>query len=477
MNRNKSKDIGVDKALNNINLKRETEIILKKLKLALIFSILIILLIYTLIDVYLLHGGDLSKTIFTLNFHEFWTYLIILIFFVFIYFFGDVIVKKQVILDLVIKKSEEKYLRLITGAYDLFSCIQDGIVVLDNEFNIIHVNPTIEKWYSHKKQLIGKKCYEIYENRDEICENCPNLSLLEEKVIKSKIHAIYNKNNNENGWLEEFSFPLFNQDTSRIIGIINYCKNITEKIKAEQIILEENKKLQELNQFRKNLITRVSHELKTPLNSIQSTTQHLLSNYKNKIDPQILRFITTIHQGGLRLTTLVENILDTSMIESGKLILNKEDVNLSEIIQKCIDEIIFLAIKRNLTLKSDLPEILILEIDPIRIEQVIINLLSNAIKNTPPEGKIHITTIDSNNHIDIKIKDTGIGLTREEIGMLFTPFGKIERFGKNLNVDIEGTGIGLYLSKEIVELHGGKIFVESQGRNFGSTFSLRLFKT
>ncbi|MCK4780289.1 MAG: PAS domain-containing sensor histidine kinase, partial [Candidatus Lokiarchaeota archaeon] len=339
MNRNKSKDIGLDKDLNSINLKRETEILLKKLKLALIFSILIILLIYTLIDVYLLHGGDLSKTIFTLNFHEFWTYLIILIFFVFIYFFGDVIVKKQVILDLVIKKSEEKYLRLITGAYDLFSCIQDGIVVLDNEFNIIHVNPTIEKWYSHKKQLIGKKCYEIYENRDEICENCPNLSLLEEKVIKSKIHAIYNKNNNENGWLEEFSFPLFNQDTSRIIGIINYCKNITEKIKAEQIILEENKKLQELNQFRKNMITRVSHELKTPLNSIQSTTQHLLSNYKNKIDPQILRFITTIHQGGLRLTTLVENILDTSMIESGKLILNKEDVNLSEIIQKCIDEI------------------------------------------------------------------------------------------------------------------------------------------
>ncbi|TET56045.1 MAG: PAS domain-containing sensor histidine kinase [Promethearchaeota archaeon] len=477
MNRNKSKDIGVDKALNSINLKRETEILLKKLKLALLFSILIILLIYTLIDVYLLHGGDLSKTIFTLNFHEFWTYLIILIFFVFIYFFGSVIVKKQVILDLAIKESEEKYLRLIIGAYDLFSGIQDGIVVLDNEFNIIHVNPTIEKWYSHKKQLIGKKCYEIYENRDEICENCPNLSLIEDKVIKSKIHVTYDKNNNENSWLEVFSFPLFNQDNSSIIGIINYCKNITEKIKAEQIILEENKKLQELNQFRKNLITRVSHELKTPLNSIQSTTQHLLSNYKNKIDPQILRFIATIHQGGLRLTTLVENILDASMIESGKLILNKEDVNLSEIVQKCIDEIIFLAIKRNLTLKSDLPEILMLEIDPIRIEQVIINLLSNAIKNTPPEGKIHITANDSNNHIDLKIKDTGIGLTKEEIGKLFTPFGKIERYGKNLNVDIEGTGIGLYLSKEIVELHGGKIFLESQGRNFGSTFILRLFKT
>jgi len=324
MNRNKSKDIGVDKALNSINLKRETEILLKKLKLALIFFTFIIFLIYTLIDVYLLHSGDLSKTIFTLNFHEFWTYLIILIFFVFIYLFGYVIVKKQVFLDGVIKESEERYSRLITGAYDLFSSIQDGIVVLDNDFNIIHVNPTIEKWYSHKMQIIGKKCYELYENREKICENCPNLSLIEDGLIKSKIHAKYDKNNNENSWLEVFSFPLFNQDTSSIVGIINYCKNITEKIKAEQIILEENKKLQELNQFRKNLITRVSHELKTPLNSIQSTTQHLLSNYKNKIDPQILRFITTIHRGGLRLTTLVENILDASMIESGKLNLSKK---------------------------------------------------------------------------------------------------------------------------------------------------------
>ena len=81
-------------------------------------------------------------------------------------------------------------------------------------------------------------------------------------------------------------------------------------------------------------------------------------------------------------------------------------MNLSEIIQKCIDEIIFLAIKRNLTLKSDLPEILMLEIDPIRIEQVIINLLSNAIKNSPPEGKIHITANDNNNHIDLVLQQT-----------------------------------------------------------------------
>jgi len=476
INVNNSKNIKEDKDNGIVNLKEETKFLLKKLKLALFLSIIIILIIYTLIDVYVHHGGDLQKTIFTLNFHEFWTYLIILTFLVFIYLFGYFIIKKLVSLDQIIIESEERYLRLITGAYDLFTSIQDGIVVLDKHFNIIHVNPTIEKWYSHKNQIIGKKCYEIYENRCEICEDCPNLSLIEDKIIKSKIHLTYDKNNNQNGWLEVYSFPLFYQNTSKLVGIINYCKDKTECIKAEQLIIEENKKLLELDQSRKNIITRVSHEFKTPLNSIQSATQHILTNYNDLIDPKISRFIDIIHKGGLRLTALVENILDISMIESGKFILNKEKIDICETVRKCIDEIILLAIKRNLSFKSNLFNTLFLEIDPIRIEQVILNLLSNAIKNTPPEGEIYINIFDKNNHVDLEIKDTGIGLTKEEINQLFLPFGKIERYGKNLNVDIEGTGIGLYLSKEIVELHDGKILVESQGRNQGSTFTIRLYR-
>ena len=90
-------------------------------------------------------------------------------------------------------------------------------------------------------------------------------------------------------------------------------------------------------------------------------------------------------------------------------------------------------------------------------------------------GGVYINVKDNINQVDLEIRDTGIGLIKEEIEILFTPFGKIERYGKNLNVDIEGTGIGLYLSKEIVELHGGQIFVESQGKKKGSTFIVRLF--
>ena len=143
-------------------------------------------------------------------------------------------------------------------------------------------------------------------------------------MISDKIHYRYDKNGNEIGVIEVYCFPLFDQNTSTIVGIINYCKDITEKVKAEQLIIEENRKLSEINQFRKNVITRVSHELKTPLNSILSTTQHLLINYKDRLDPQVSRFINIIHQGGSRLTKLVDNIMDISMIESGRIVIIKE---------------------------------------------------------------------------------------------------------------------------------------------------------
>lgn len=106
---------------NTFNLKRETKVLLRKLKLSLFISILIILILYSLIDIYVFHKGDLSKTILKLNFHEFWVYSIILIFFIIIFVFSKFIIKKQVNFETSIRDSEERYLRLIEGAKDLFS--------------------------------------------------------------------------------------------------------------------------------------------------------------------------------------------------------------------------------------------------------------------------------------------------------------------------------------------------------------------
>ncbi|MCK4778584.1 MAG: ATP-binding protein, partial [Candidatus Lokiarchaeota archaeon] len=142
----------------------------------------------------------------------------------------------------------------------------------------------------------------------------------------------------------------------------------------------------------------------------------------------------------------------------------------------CISDLKHWADKRKVNVKADLPNQFILEVDRIRIEQLINNILSNAIKYTPPNGNIIIELNDSEKYVEISIRDTGIGLTKKEKEKLFQKFGKIERVGNQLDIETEGTGLGLYISKEIVELHKGKILVKSPGRNKGSTFLIRLPK-
>lgn len=251
-------------------------------------------------------------------------------------------------------------------------------------------------------------------------------------------------------------------------------QNITERKKVESMIKEEIEKLKELDQIRRDLITRVSHELKTPLFIVYSGSEFLLNNYKDQISDESLEIIKMIYRGSKRLNLLIANLLDASRIESSKLELKKKRENFVEIIKKCIDDILHLVNKRSLSLNIDLPKELYIEVDKIRIEQVIINILLNAVKNTSKNGKIYISLEEHENYIYIIIKDTGVGFTKNEMELVFKKFGKIERYGMGLDIDINGSGLGLYISKEIVDLHGGKIWVESKGRNKGSTFIVKL---
>jgi len=183
-----------------------------------------------------------------------------------------------------------------------------------------------------------------------------------------------------------------------------------------------------------------------------------------------------INRGGKRLKLLVDNLLDASRIDSDKLRLNLQNENLAQIIRDSTKETRYLAYKRNLIIEQHLPETVNVVIDKIRIEQVITNLISNAVKNTPRKGIISIELEDRPESVLFKVIDSGIGLTEEEMDKLFKKFGKIERVGPKMDIDIEGSGLGLYISKEIIDLHEGNIWAESEGRNKGSIFYFKLFK-
>jgi len=249
---------------------------------------------------------------------------------------------------------------------------------------------------------------------------------------------------------------------------------VISNIRLEKKVAEQYEQLKEVDQFRSDLVRRTTHELKTPLISLYSSSQYLLDTYKGEISEDILKFLKIINRGGKRLKLLTENLLDAYNLEIKGFNLEKERINIVKSIRDCANDLIFSLEERDLYLKEDLEEEFYIEVDKARIEQVILNLLSNAIKNTPPKGIIYIKMEHTKDFVEIIIKDTGIGLTSEEKERLFTKFGKIERKDIDAELDTEGSGLGLYISKEIIEMHDGEIIIESEGRKKGSTFKIRL---
>jgi PAS domain S-box-containing protein len=359
--------------------------------------------------------------------------------------------------ELALMESEEKYRNLYENSPNAVLLTDKHGLTLDMNFNIVTSN----------QALIIERMYQ---------------ELLNGNKSKPTEFQIKKKNGNR-VWIS-YQSSMIKLDNEIIIESI--VQDITDKKKAENLIIEENKRLLELNKIKSDLISRVSHELKTPITSIVGGAQILLSIvggaqillelYKDQTCSDALEFIEMINRGGKRLKILIENLLDASRIESEKLKLNLQKENIVDIVKNCINENRYLASKRNIILELNLPEVVNIEIDKIRIEQVITNLLSNAIKNTPKKGIIRIKLEGKGNSVYFTIKDKGIGLTEKEMEKLFTKFGKIERYGQKMDIDIEGSGLGLFISKEIVDLHGGHIWVESAGRNEGSTFYIKLFK-
>jgi len=265
-------------------------------------------------------------------------------------------------------------------------------------------------------------------------------------------------------WIENFTKTiLYEGKSADYVAFID----ITEQVNAQQESIK-------LNQLKSELLRRTSHELKTPLVSIKGFSELLLEVYRDKLDAVVISTLNEIKQGCLRLETLIGDILKTAELESGTTHLNISEENLSFLVRLCVNEIKGFSKLRNHIINVELQDNLITQFEKEQIHQVISNLLNNAVKYTPPGGLIEIKSDIRDDFIILSIKDNGIGFTEEEKTRIFKQFGKIERYGQGLDIIAEGSGFGLFISKKIIELHGGDIWVESEGRNKGSTFYISL---
>lgn len=382
------------------------------------------------------------------------------------------IVGLVVILEQKLKDSEEKF-------HDLFENSPFSIILLNLKGNIIDCNSETEILLKCKKdEIIGEKITEILIDHSnlEIISN-----VIRDYNIKREIHKplelwkpqelqLFRKDGTAFWANLQVSLYKLNVETSAQLII----QDISERKSIETIIKKEIEKLKEIDQIRSDFVRRTSHELKTPLISIYSSTQYILDNFNKELNEDIVSLLETINRGGKRLKRLADNLLDVFNLETRILTLTKQKIDLAKIIKENVKDLSSGLKERNLFVKLTLSDSCYIFADSIRIEQVIMNLLSNAIKNTPPNGIIYISLNKQNDFVDIVFKDTGVGFTEVEKEKIFEKFGKIERKGIKNNIIIEGSGLGLYISKQIVELHGGIIWVESEGRNKGSTFTIRL---
>ncbi|MFX1257724.1 MAG: PAS domain S-box protein [Promethearchaeota archaeon] len=363
-----------------------------------------------------------------------------------------------------IKESEEKYRNLVKTS-------PNSIILLDLEGKIIDCNEVAEKHFGlQKNEIINKNIIGLFSKKTN--QLTIKRAIKYHQILKNAPFEFEFINHfGKKIWLIFFisSIKIGNEKFIQVV-----MDDITARKKVENIIKREIRKLKELDQIKTVFISRASHELKTPLNSIYSAATLLSSLYNTIFDERANRLMRIILKGSERLEQLIIDLLDTSRIESGNIKLEKREENIGDIIKQCIDDTSYLIKDREQVINFDIERDFFINVDKVRIEQVILNLLTNAIKNTPPKGTISISLKDYKDFVDIKIKDTGVGFTTKEKMKIFKKFGKIERYGKGLNVNTEGSGLGLYISKEIVDLHNGKIWVESKGRNKGSTLIIRL---
>jgi signal transduction histidine kinase len=255
--------------------------------------------------------------------------------------------------------------------------------------------------------------------------------------------------------------------------------NLEQKVKQRtQKLLESEKsfqkslqKLQEYDQLKTDFFSNVSHELRTPLTMILSPIERILDRDARQLSPEIVSRLETTRINGHRLLKLINQLLDFSKLEAGHGSIHRSSVAVHELITKIVDTAQPLAEQLGVELETNLEDgMAIVSIDEEKIDTVISNLLSNALKFTPPGGTVQVETSLQNDQLQVGVSDTGIGIAAEDHQRIFDRFVQVDG---SLSRETAGTGLGMALAKELIEMHGGCISLKSTSGK-GSRFWFRI---
>jgi PAS domain S-box-containing protein len=351
----------------------------------------------------------------------------------------------------------------------------DALMTTDPQGIITDVNKQMEALTGcTRDELIGAP-FKNYFTDPERAEAAIKLMLSEKKVTNYELTA---RSRDGKETVVSYNATTFYDRDRRLQGVFAAARDVTERKRLDQVLQEKNVELEsakfvaeKANLAKSIFLSKMSHELRTPLNAILGFSQLLAAGPPAPTDTQVVR-ITQITKAGWYLLELINEILDLAVIESGKLSLSREAVSLAEVMFECQAMIEPQAQKHDIYINY-LPfdHSWFANADRTRVKQILINLLSNAVKYNREHGTVVVECTVTPERMRISIKDSGAGLPPEKLVQLFQPFN---RLGQETGGE-EGTGIGLVVTKQLVELMGGTIGVKSTV-GVGSEFWIELIR-
>lgn len=241
---------------------------------------------------------------------------------------------------------------------------------------------------------------------------------------------------------------------------ITWLYDITDRKKAEEVAEEARQAAEEANRAKSDFLSGMSHELRTPLNAIIGFSEFVAEDRDNPISAEQQDCVSQVLRAGRHLQTLIDEVLDLSRIEAGAVLLSIEPVDCTQVIDECISLTSSLAAQSGVTLHNQAVDVELqsIKVDRIRFKQVLLNFLSNGVKYSGEAGEVFVEVLPTRDEwVRIGVRDTGPGIPGDRLPNIFEPF---DRLGAE-NSDVEGTGIGLTITRRLVEQMGGEIGVES----------------
>ena len=371
--------------------------------------------------------------------------------------------------DVTERKQAEEEIRKLSSAVEQST---DGIVVCDLEQRLRYVNNAFARMHGYTpEEMIGMKIVDLHGKEQMAIHKEASNQLETQGSWQGEIEHV---RKDGTAFPTQVSVTLLRDSGGKPMEILVITRDITQHKQVEEELMEKTREMEGASQAKSSFLASMSHELRTPLNSIIGFSELMLDGVTGEINDEQRECLGDILSGGQYLLNLINDVLDLSRIEAGKLELRLQSVNLADVVNNVVQTIrpMLDDNRHQLTVSIDegLPQV---RVDRKRLRQIFLNLLGNAIKFTPSGGELNIEAGRENNWCQVSVVDEGIGIRKEDQERIFEAFTQGEILlpsGKR-----EGSGLGLTLTRQFVEMMGGRIWMESQyGKGSKFTFSLPL---